>query len=254
MEEQELLNKLGLTNSESKIYLILVEKGQATIVELIKKTQIHTSVLYSALQRLIHKGLVTYIKKGRTKTFIATNPKVLLQYASDLQDELTNIIPKWEKQLTTKTSESIAEIYEGLPGLTNLFNMLFSEAKPGDLYLSFTLSEEFKNENYLKWFNNLGIRRIALKLNVKALCPKKFKTLFKKLGNPEILSRTKLRFSNFEFPQGIVIFHDSIVFLSFDKNVKAIRINDSKFSKQYRNFFLQIYASGEPYLSQKQRE
>lgn len=251
MNEKELLLELGFTPSEAQIYLALVEQGPATIGELVKRTHIHTSVLYTAVQRLLQRGLITYVKKGRTKTFSAAEPKSLLQRTQTLTEELNKVIPTWEQKLKVKAPEIVVEVYEGFRGLTNMFNALFSDTKPGDEYLSFTLGQEFQNEECLNWFNNLGRRRMALKLNVKALCPLQYKSLFERVGDPTILRRTGLRFSGFEFPQGIVIFHDSIIFISCTPAAKAIRIEDAKLVRQYRTFFLQIYASGKHYIPDK---
>ncbi len=251
MNERELLLELGFTPSEAQIYLALVEQGPATIGELVKRTRIHTSVLYTAVQRLLQRGLITYVKKGRTKTFSAADPKSLLQRTQTLTEELHKVIPTWEQKLTAKAPEIVVEVYEGFPGLTNMFNALFADAKPHDEYLSFTLGQEFKNDACLRWFNNLGRRRMALKLDVKALCPTRYKSLFERVGDPKILSKTGLRFSKFEFPQGIVIFHDSVIFISCDPTVKAVRIKDTKLAEQYRAFFKQLYASGKPYSPSK---
>ncbi|MBI4150936.1 BlaI/MecI/CopY family transcriptional regulator [Candidatus Woesearchaeota archaeon] len=248
MNESELLIELGFTPSEAKIYLALVEQGPATIGELVKRTRIHTSVLYTAVQRLVQRGLITYVKKGRTKTFSAADPKSLLQRTQNLAEELHKVIPAWEQRLKVIAPEIIVEVYEGFPGLTNMFNALFADAKSGDEYFSFTLGQEFQNEECLKWFNNLGRRRMALKLNVKALCPLRFKALFERVGDPKILAKTGLRFSKFEFPQGIIIFHDSIIFISCDPTAKAIRIKDANLAEQYRTFFMQLYASGTSYV------
>ncbi len=251
MKETDLLQELGLTQSETLIYLALVEYGPAPIGELVKRTRIHTSVLYTAVQRLVQRGLITHVKRGRTKTFSATNPKALLQQTQNLTEELQKVLPIWESKLKARAPEIVVEVYEGFPGLTNMFNALFADARLGNEYLSFTLGQEFDNEECLRWFNNLGRRRMALKLNVKALCPTRFKSLFEKVGDPKILMRTGLRFSSFEFPQGIVIFHDSVIFISCTPAAKAIRIKDAKLAEQYRTFFLQLYASGKPYVPSK---
>lgn len=242
-----MLEKLGFTHSESIVYEALIMNGSQTIYQLIKHTHTHTSVLYTTIQRLMNKGFVTYVQKGHARVFSAANPETLLAYNREITAELQHQVEEWKK-IKLLQKQTVVEVFEGLSGLTNLFNSLLSNAKPHELYLSFTLGQEFWNEKCLHWFNNLGRKRIALKLNVKSLCSLKNKPLFDKVGDWKILKKVGLRFSEFEFPQGIVIFRDSIIFLSWNP-IKAIKIEDSAMAKHYNRFFLYVYNQSTPLLN-----
>lgn len=234
-----MLERLGFTKNEESLYETLVLYGPLSIYELVKHTKLHTSVAYNTINRLTHKGFVSYIKIGRTKKFNATNPKALIVYNQETNKELMKKVAEWENKKAHNMETSV-EFFEGLKGLTNLFNSILSDSKPNEDYLSFTLGDEFENKECLEWFNNLGRKREALKLKVKSLCSIKNKYLFMKVGNLKLLKKSGLKFSNFEFPQGIVIFRDFVIFISWNP-VQAIKIKSEKISNDYRKFFLFLY-------------
>jgi len=236
-----MLEKIGFTTTESEIYELLVLHGPVTAYNLQKRCRIHSSVLYAALHRLNNKGFVSSIKKGRTKIFQAVDPEVLIKYQEEIGSELRKKVEDWKK-IRTETSETETQVYEGIAGLTNLFNSLLKGAYKNELYLSFTLGEEFFDKNCLSWFNSLGRKRISLGLNVKSLASNRYKKIFERIGDWDILDKSGLKFVDFEFPQGLVIFRENIILISWRPKAKAVRIIDQHMAEQYKKFFLKLYS------------
>ena len=56
--DTKILEKIGLTNGESKVYLALLEIGLSSTGQIIEKSQITSSKVYIILQKLEKKGLV----------------------------------------------------------------------------------------------------------------------------------------------------------------------------------------------------
>ena len=59
----DILEGLGLTNTQIKVYLVLLEAGESKTGEIIKKSGLQSSVVYYSLTQLIEMGLVTFIIK-----------------------------------------------------------------------------------------------------------------------------------------------------------------------------------------------
>ena len=57
------LEKLGLNKNEAKVYYALMQKNQATASELVKLLGMHRSMIYDNLERLVDKGLVSFVIK-----------------------------------------------------------------------------------------------------------------------------------------------------------------------------------------------
>ena len=84
------LEFLGLTYTESKIYVALLKIGESTVVELAKKTSVHRRTIYDNLNMLIQKGLVNYNVKGGTKFYSASNPSVFQSILEEKNKVLKN--------------------------------------------------------------------------------------------------------------------------------------------------------------------
>jgi hypothetical protein len=54
---------------------------------------------------------------------------------------------------------------------------------------------------------------------------------------------------SFDFPQGIAIIKDNVIFFSWSETEepKGIHIRNSKLASQYAAFFDRLYEKGEPY-------
>ena len=98
--DTKILNDIGLTENEVKIYLTLLKAGAVTAYELSQKSGIYRVHVYDKLEQLINKGLVTYVYEGSKKYFKAASPEKLKQYLEDKEKELNiqkeqidNILP-----------------------------------------------------------------------------------------------------------------------------------------------------------------
>ena len=78
---KQILKDAGLTEGEIKVYLALLELGDTTTGPLVDKSGVARSIVYQILERLIEKGLASYIVKDKTKYYQAADPNKLLDYA-----------------------------------------------------------------------------------------------------------------------------------------------------------------------------
>ena len=74
MVNKALLQQIGLTSGESEVYLALLEIGSTSTGKIIRQSKVHASKVYPILDRLIDKGLVSFIKQGKKKIY-ASNKK-----------------------------------------------------------------------------------------------------------------------------------------------------------------------------------
>ncbi len=96
---KEKLEKVGLTKGESEVYELLIQLGESKAGTLVKQANITSSKVYDVLQRLIHKGLVSFVEKEGIKHYQATPPERLNDFLEEkkkeinkAQNEINNII------------------------------------------------------------------------------------------------------------------------------------------------------------------
>jgi sugar-specific transcriptional regulator TrmB len=73
------LGKLGLSKKEASLYLHLLEKGSATVLEISKDTRISRPTIYRTLQELQMRELVFADKEKKKSFFSASSPDSLLR-------------------------------------------------------------------------------------------------------------------------------------------------------------------------------
>jgi sugar-specific transcriptional regulator TrmB len=141
VEEPELhaLHRLGLTEYESRIYLVLVRKGPTKASELSFFGQIPRAKTYGAIKELERKGLVRVIP-GKPETYSAVSPSEVLmpvvnKLTRDLSDTsalveslmLTFEAAKYVKRDGPKEADDFWEI-RGRPGIYNKITQIISDA------------------------------------------------------------------------------------------------------------------------------
>lgn len=151
---QSFLEELGLTKGEVKVYSALVFINKSTkIGEIIKKSEVSGSKTYEILDKLISKGLVSYIFKDKIKYFSATDPERILDYIEEKEDKI-KVLKKeaHEKIFEMKKSqpkESLKNekttVFQGFRGFKNAYNLSKENVKVGDTVFGMFIPEVHPN-------------------------------------------------------------------------------------------------------------
>lgn len=144
MSEIDVLEELGLSEAEAKVYLALLETGPTLAGPVIKKTALHRGTTYQILQRLIEKGLAGYVIVAGKRYFEATNPDRFLGILKEKEEKLTEILPalKLKKELSKEKQE--VNVYSGYKGIKTVLENILEELKDGGEYLDFGVSGIFR--------------------------------------------------------------------------------------------------------------
>ncbi|MFH1399998.1 MAG: helix-turn-helix domain-containing protein [Nanoarchaeota archaeon] len=154
------LKEAGLTEGEIKVYLALLELGSTTIGPVLEKSRITKSIIYRILDRLIEKGLVSYITKEKTKHYQAEQPNRLLDYIESREKRLAqnkmqvqDMLPELLlKQTLAKKSE--ANIFEGFKGLMTAYENRYLKLNAGDEVVLYGLPAEQPGFHHAFWKKN----------------------------------------------------------------------------------------------------
>ena len=118
--DTKILEDIGLTNAEIKVYLSLLELGTSTAGSILEKSRLHNSVLHMTLNKLIEKGFITFVKEGRVNHYQATNPKHIVDYINQKKEKFEEILPELLlKQNKAKAKPEIIT-FKGIRGMKEL--------------------------------------------------------------------------------------------------------------------------------------
>ena len=118
--DAQILEDIGLTNAEIKVYLALLELGTSTAGPILEKSGLQNSVVHMALNKLIEKGFVTFVKEGKRNHYQATNPKHIIDFINEKKERFEDILP--ELLLKQKRAKEKPEIvtFRGIRGIKEL--------------------------------------------------------------------------------------------------------------------------------------
>lgn len=126
-EFQKILNKIGLTLQESKVYLALLTLQESQTGLLCKETNIASSNIYGILASLKAKGLISYKVKNRIKIFMPSPPEALNEIFVEKQKKLEEEKKEVQKLISklkvkkVEDSESNYKYFEGISGIKSLW-------------------------------------------------------------------------------------------------------------------------------------
>jgi HTH-type transcriptional regulator, sugar sensing transcriptional regulator len=141
MEEIDynLLEDIGLTKSEIKVYLALLETGTASKNKLLKHAKIASSKVYEIIDKLVEKGLCSVATINGIKNFTAAHPSRIKDYLTKRKEDLSHkerileeMMPKLESLHSQFSKEVNIEVFIGWKGLETVYTTQINTAKKGD--------------------------------------------------------------------------------------------------------------------------
>jgi len=228
----EILTKIGLTDAEAKVYLVLLELGSSQAVHITSKSGLHRRTVYDAIERLVEKGLVSYMRENNIKKYEAVDPENLNKILEQQQDNLNSILPKLKLLKTLNKEKRQTTFFRGKDGLKSIFN---HQLEIGEEICIMGASLKAKDilKYYFPHFDNERTRR---KIPVRIIFDESGR------NNPEIkkipLAKIKFIPNEFSSPAATNIYGEnvSIVLWTQDQPI-AIQIINKEIAKGYKNQF-----------------
>lgn len=124
-----LLEEIGLTEGEAKVYLALLKLGSSPVNKIQEETKLHRTNIYDFAKKLTEKGLLSYsIQKG-VRQYSAVDPEKLHWYLQEKQDMVKEFLPRFHKLQQQKSTDICVEVYNGVEGIKFVLNDIIREGK-----------------------------------------------------------------------------------------------------------------------------
>jgi HTH-type transcriptional regulator, sugar sensing transcriptional regulator len=133
---ENILQDLGLSDKEARIYRLLIEVGKIPAGELIKKSQLKRGITYNILEKLKKKGLITSFVNNKKAYFQANSPYLLLELAKTKKQEmenaeksLNNLLPSIYSMYKMSIGKPTVRFFEGEEGIRRVFDDIYKPKK-----------------------------------------------------------------------------------------------------------------------------
>ncbi len=232
--ETEALEGLGLTRNESLVYLTLLELGKSHIGQIAEKTRFHRRTIYDCLERLMDRGLVSFVMEGKIRFFIAVSPQKLKDIIKEKEQKLEDILPKlFEISKKSKIKTEVV-VNKGKEGLKNVIDDVI-KTKPKVFY---SLTSAGKATEVIPYYiHHFHKKRVQEKIKLDIIFAKNEQAI-KRAKELKKLKYTEVRFVNTEYviPISLWIYNNKVAFLLWDSET-GILIENKETSDTFKNYF-----------------
>jgi sugar-specific transcriptional regulator TrmB len=250
---EKILTDIGLTKGEAKVYSSLNKLGESTIGPIIDNSGISRSKIYDVLERLIKKGLVSYIKKDRTKYFQANEPSKIKDFLKSKEKiiqgnliEVEKIIPLMLKTREKQEDASSVQVYEGFQGIMTAHDHVFSRLKKGEEYFFYGISA-FQEEKYHSIWKEDHEKRVSLGIKCKLLFNRKTSRKVMKNRNDYKYCDARYMPEGMETPAWVMGYKNVTLIGLQSKKGLAIEIVNKEIAQSFKSFFRVLWNLSKSY-------
>lgn len=127
----DILQELGLSPNEARIYEALLELGESSISDIATHTNIHRRNVYDAINRLVEKGFIVPVIGSEERRYVPIEPRKFLENIEEKRTKLEKVLPDMENLFKQKKAKEGVYIYKGIEGYRNVLRDILSVAQDG---------------------------------------------------------------------------------------------------------------------------
>ena len=231
----EILRKIGLSDGEIKVYSALVDLGASPLSKIHEKTGTERRNIYDILNKLIERGLVTYIEENKRRLFQISHPNKIIGYIEEKKHELDKTKEEIEKEMPSiieqfkfKKPEINAEIYRGTEGVKAVWEDMLNYKE-----IYWIGSGRYVPKKLPHFFANWNKRRIKLKVKWFNL----FRAEMIKEAKPMPLEHVRFLPKEFSVnPSVVCIYGNKTVNFLLGEDFFAFVIENKEIAENYKKY------------------
>ena len=236
MEIEQTLKNIGLTKGEVDVYLALLKLGLSTTGRITKEANISSSKVYEVLQRLINKGLASYVIENGKHHYSATPVERLVDFLEEKKQDLTEgqkiikeLLPKLEAKRESQMPIE-AVIYRGRQGPLIVLNECLEMGKKGFEIVGYGTDEDDWEKNFpaqlMEFIKESKKHKVKSRIIFgEGFTPKNYTAGLRHLP-PEYFS-----------PVRTIIYGNKVAIVDFTNPITTIIIEKEEIAKAYMNHF-----------------
>jgi sugar-specific transcriptional regulator TrmB len=242
------LMSLDFSENDARVYLCLAELKNATANPIIQNTGLHRALVYTSLEHLVARKLISSAEIKGKKHFSITSPDFLVQEFEEKQEKAKNMVNLIKSKINSESQE--ITLHQGndeyLKLLTTLINELPSGSTKyvlgtgGKIFMEKTMNSIWKKYHAVVNNRKVRIHMIAYNSQKPDLEPS--------LSKMNVYT-TKYLSDDSENPAGIHIYPEintvlNIIYSDELNPVTAIRIKNKALTESYLKLFKNLWIQG----------
>lgn len=229
MDLEKILQSLGLTEKEARAYLSLLRLGESTATKIAEDINIDRTLTYQVMNRLIERGLVSYVIKNNVRYFSPAKPEKLMHDLKEKEGWLSNAMPELIGLMKVEEEKTKVEIYRGTEGIKTVWREI---VRVGKEYVVF--GEEGKFQELLPIFMKEFLRDIVKYGSRERILSKESKR-----GKILITKNSKIRYLPDQYfsPTMTVVYSKKVANFVWTKPYYAILTENTEIADSFKSYF-----------------
>ncbi|MCX6707360.1 MAG: hypothetical protein NT001_04445 [Candidatus Woesearchaeota archaeon] len=124
---QELLQRIGLSLNEARVYEAMLYLGEANVNKISIKSKVHRRNVYDSVNKLIEKGLASETFVKGEKLFKPIDPERLKEMLKEKETALESSLDEMKKLYKSVQPEAEAYFFRGIEGFKNYLQLILQE-------------------------------------------------------------------------------------------------------------------------------
>lgn len=227
MSLSAIIQQLGYSPSQAKLYLAALDMGEGIITDLADRAGLPRTSAQSTIVDMNRKGLVHFYLKHKRKYWIPAPPERLLNEQKQREQALKSILPQLQARMQIGSSRPSSQFLKGQEGIKQVMDDIIATKRHvwavssldhwREMFTDEYTAEfiKLRNQAFLKmrWLTPRTVSSIALKrLDEKQNRHTRFLPVHIKIKNPNFIYGNKVAIAslNKQEPMGIIMEDEDI--------------------------------------------
>jgi sugar-specific transcriptional regulator TrmB len=223
MRIEKALEKAGLSDKQTKVYLACLELGASSVKKISQKAGLIRTTVYEILESLKQKGFVNTFLNKTVRYYSAEEPEQIIRLAENNIESLKSVLPELRALGGEARQRPAVRFYQGKEGIKLIMEEILKEAKE---LISFGSADDLFREigEYQQIFVK---KRVENKIPLRVILRDTPKARERKNLEIQQLRQVRLLSSASEFNGLIFIWNNKIAMFSFKSDLIGI-VTESK--------------------------
>jgi len=241
---EKILEKIGLSKKEVKVYLASLHSGSQPVSVIAKNTGIKRTTIYDIFEALIKKGLASKIDKGAAVYFQVLDPKNLINYLERDKNEyirkiekekheVSEILPALQSLENPESTKPKVQFFEGEKGMREAYEDTLTSSESIRAYANV----EDMHKGLPNFFPEYYDRRSEAEIFIRAICPDNKLSIERHKHDKEEMREIKLvDHKKYEFSPELNVYDDKVLIASWQEKM-AILIESREIADLHRKMY-----------------
>lgn len=235
MAIKQQLQQIGLSKSESLLYLYLLEHGLSTPPQIAKGTGMARTNCYNVLQSLKNQELIAEQRAGKRKAYLAKDPESLFYRVQERKVAIEELLPDLRSLYARHKNKPVIRFFEGFESVKEVYRMCYSTQEVFGIGSTSKMSGK-SQKFYNQWLRDLKKNNVVFHDILSY--PSGAKAALEMKEELRGLYDYKLMSKKFEdFPTDMLIWDDTIALLTLEEPIFGTVITNATLAKTFRIIF-----------------